>query len=184
MTADEFDRPSYACPMTEHSPPDPAEEPSLESRLSAVEEDLARVRYQANLAAADAAAARILAAGADHDVSEVRAELRAHTRALSALRESQRAMQQELVAHRTEFAAVRSEMASGFRTVDARLQTVDARLETVDARLETVDARLETVDGQLQTVDAQLETVDARLQTVGAGITHLTTMLETLIERG
>ncbi|MGH3698541.1 MAG: hypothetical protein ACRDQY_03540, partial [Pseudonocardiaceae bacterium] len=37
----------------------------------------------------DAAAARVLAAGADHDVSEVRAELRAHTKALNALRETQ-----------------------------------------------------------------------------------------------
>ena len=37
----------------------------------------------------DASAARELAAGADRDVSEVRAELRAHTRALNALRETQ-----------------------------------------------------------------------------------------------
>ena len=37
----------------------------------------------------DASAARELAAGADRDVSEVRAELRAHTRELNALPETQ-----------------------------------------------------------------------------------------------
>lgn len=39
--------------------------------------------------AADAAATRHLAAGADRDVSDVPGEPRAHTRALSALRETQ-----------------------------------------------------------------------------------------------
>ena len=135
--------------MTEQGEPNPAEEPdSLESRVSAVEEDLARVREQANQAAADAAAARFLASGADRDVSGARAELRAHTRSLNALRETQREMalaQREMARDMltlgafeqwvtTEFAAVRSEMAAGF-------------------------------------------------QTVGTGMGHLTTMLETLIER-
>jgi hypothetical protein len=40
-------------------------------------------------ARADAVAARVLAAGADRDISEVRTELRAPTAALNALREIQ-----------------------------------------------------------------------------------------------
>ena len=47
----------------------------LERRMSAVERDVAD--------------ARVLAAGADRDVSEVRAELRAHIALLNALRETQ-----------------------------------------------------------------------------------------------
>ena len=54
----------------------------LELRIAAVEMELAVVRQEA-------AAARALAAGADRDVAEYRAELRAHTRTLGALRESQ-----------------------------------------------------------------------------------------------
>ncbi len=59
-----------------------ANSPDLEARVAALEARLEEV-------AADAVAARHLAAGADRDVSEVRAELRAHTSALNALRENQ-----------------------------------------------------------------------------------------------
>ncbi len=54
----------------------------LERRIAAMEDELAVVRQEA-------AAARALAAGADRDVAEYRAELRGHTRVLSALRETQ-----------------------------------------------------------------------------------------------
>ncbi|MGH3771391.1 MAG: hypothetical protein ACRDRW_08355 [Pseudonocardiaceae bacterium] len=67
----------------------PASADDIETRLAIVERDVAQLREQAALASSDAAAARVLAAGADHDVSEVRAELRAHTSALNALRETQ-----------------------------------------------------------------------------------------------
>lgn len=54
----------------------------LEQRVAALEAELATVRQEA-------AAARALAAGADRDVAEYRAELRSHTRVLGALRETQ-----------------------------------------------------------------------------------------------
>ena len=54
----------------------------LERRIAAMEDELAVVRQEA-------AAARARAAGADRDVAEYRAELRGHTRVLSALRETQ-----------------------------------------------------------------------------------------------
>ncbi|MGH4021876.1 MAG: hypothetical protein ACRDT0_22105 [Pseudonocardiaceae bacterium] len=61
----------------------------IETRVAILEAEVARLREQAALTSSDAAAARMLAAGADHDVSEVRAELRAHTQGLNALRETQ-----------------------------------------------------------------------------------------------
>ncbi|MPZ66683.1 MAG: hypothetical protein GEU83_14625 [Pseudonocardiaceae bacterium] len=67
--------------------PDPDDD--LETRVATLEREVARLREQAALTSSDAAAARTLAAGADHDVSEVRAELRAHTQSLNALRETQ-----------------------------------------------------------------------------------------------
>ena len=67
--------------------PDPADD--IETRVTILEREVVRLREQVALGSSDAAAARVLAAGADRDVSEVRAELRAHTRALNALRETQ-----------------------------------------------------------------------------------------------
>ena len=67
----------------------PAAGDDMETRLSIVERDVAELRKQLALTSSEAAAARVLAAGADRDVSEVRAELRAHTQALNALRETQ-----------------------------------------------------------------------------------------------
>ncbi|MGH3865854.1 MAG: hypothetical protein ACRDQ4_06870 [Pseudonocardiaceae bacterium] len=61
----------------------------IEARLATVEQDVAQLREQLALTSSDASAARLLAVGADHDVSEVRAELRAHTQALNALRDTQ-----------------------------------------------------------------------------------------------
>ncbi|MGH3814034.1 MAG: hypothetical protein ACRDUV_16545 [Pseudonocardiaceae bacterium] len=61
----------------------------IETRVTILEREVVRLREQVALASSDADAARVLAAGADHDVSEVRAELRAHTQALNALRETQ-----------------------------------------------------------------------------------------------
>jgi hypothetical protein len=67
----------------------PRADHDIETRLTIVERDVAELREQLAVASSDAAAARTLAAGADHDVSEVRAELRAHTQAINALRETQ-----------------------------------------------------------------------------------------------
>ncbi len=63
-----------------------ARDDDLEARLTSLEREVARLREQVALTSTDAAAARVLAAGADRDVSEVRAELRAHTQSLNALR--------------------------------------------------------------------------------------------------
>jgi chromosome segregation ATPase len=54
----------------------------LEARVTALETQIRLVR-------ADAAAARMLAGGADRDVSAMAAKLDAHTRVLNALRETQ-----------------------------------------------------------------------------------------------
>lgn len=63
---------------------------------------------------ADAAAARVLASGADRDVAEVRAELRAHTGTMNALRQDQ--------------IDLREEMRQGFATVNGSLQQIIALL--------------------------------------------------------
>ena len=59
-------------------------EDDLEARFARLEHEVAELREQVTIAGSDAAAARVLAAGTDRDVSEVRAELRAHTQGLNA----------------------------------------------------------------------------------------------------
>ncbi|GAA5101839.1 hypothetical protein [Haloechinothrix salitolerans] len=62
---------------------------NLPERVDALETHGKQMREEVVTARSDAAAARMLAAAADRDVSEVRSELRAHTSALNALRETQ-----------------------------------------------------------------------------------------------
>jgi hypothetical protein len=96
----------------------PDADDDFEARLAILEREVARLREQSILissdatgARVDAAAARVLAAGADRDVSEVRAELRAHIQALNALRETQLEQTREM---REGFAEMRAEMREGF----------------------------------------------------------------------
>ena len=75
----------------------------LEQRMATMEAELALVRQEA-------AAARALAAGADRDVAEYRAELRGHTRLLTALRETQ-------VQHYAEHKADTAEIKAGITQI-------------------------------------------------------------------
>lgn len=109
--------------------PDPDDD--FEARLGVLEREVARLREQAALtsseataARVDAAAARVLAAGADHDVSEVRAELRAHLQVLNALRETQLEQAREM---REGFAETRegfAKQATGMAQITALLTKI------------------------------------------------------------
>ena len=115
----------------------------IDSRLSAVAREVAQLRAQQGLTASDAAAAaaRVLAAGAEHDVSEVRAELRAHTSALNALRETQLEqgrrldrMDDRFDGMDIRFDGVEARMADGFATVGAGMAQIVTLLEGLDDR--------------------------------------------------
>jgi hypothetical protein len=93
-------------------------------------DDLARqLRAEIALVAADAQAARTLAAGGDRDVSEVRAELRAHTRVLAALRETQVEQGRAIAELRTDFGTLRAEFGT-LRTEFGTLVTEFVTLRT------------------------------------------------------
>jgi isocitrate lyase len=106
---------------------------NVERRVARLERDVARLREEVALAGSDASAARTLAAGADRDVSEVRAELRAHTQALNALRQTQleqgqalerlqESVQQQAEVTSEGFTTVRSGMAQIVALLDPRPQ--------------------------------------------------------------
>ncbi len=97
------------------------------------------IRKQMAQSASDAGAARVLAAGADSDVSDVRAELRAHTGALNALRENQLALRDEMHSEigglRTELRAeideLRQETRRGFATVNEGMARIVTLIEGI-----------------------------------------------------
>ncbi|MDQ3886036.1 MAG: hypothetical protein M3308_03230 [Actinomycetota bacterium] len=89
----------------------------LEIRVANLEREVARLQGQTTLAVSDAGAARLLAAGADHDVSAVRAELRAHTQALNALRETQ------------------LEQGRALASLDHRVTSLDQRMTSLDQKV-------------------------------------------------
>lgn len=101
----------------------------IEKRVGILERAVARLREQAALTSSDAAAARMLAAGADHDVSEVRSELRAHTRALNALRETQLEQGRMLAEHGQAIVSLDQKMSAGFATLHTGMAKITALLE-------------------------------------------------------
>ena len=92
---------------------------------------MAELRERVALANGDAEAARVLAAGADRDVAEVRAELRAHTRAISALRETQLELQQAQLRFAADQAGLDARMAEGFATMSAGMTEIMQLLERI-----------------------------------------------------
>jgi hypothetical protein len=91
----------------------------INDRVTRLEGEVARARQ-------DAAAARVLAGGADRDVAAMQVELRAHTRSLIALRQTQveqgREMREGFARVDAEFAQVRGEMREGFARVDTEMR--------------------------------------------------------------
>lgn len=104
-----------------------ADSPDLTARVAALEARLEEV-------AADVAAARHLAAGADHDVSEVRGELRAHTRALNALRETQLEQGQAI-------GNLQAQINQGFVEVRGKLDQTAAGMDQIVGLLNTLTTR-------------------------------------------
>jgi hypothetical protein len=85
-----------------------SEPDGINERVTRLEGEVVRARQ-------DAAAARVLAGGADRDVAAMHTELRAHTRSLNALRETQ-------VDHGVRLARVEAEVREGFARVDTEMR--------------------------------------------------------------
>ena len=107
----------------------------VEARITRLEHEVAELREQVALTRSDAAAARVLAAGADRDVSEVRAELRAHTQGLNALRETQLEQGQEIN-------GLRQEMREGFTLQSRRIDELEREMRGGFATMATGMAQI------------------------------------------
>ncbi len=95
---------------------------NLEPRVERLEQDMAVARQ-------DAAVARVLASAADRDVSELRSELRAHTRVMNALRETQLEHGLRLDALGGRVDALDRKVTDGFSTMNVGMAQIVALLQ-------------------------------------------------------
>lgn len=102
-----------------------------EARIRTLEQQVAELRTQIAQASGEAAAARVLAGGADRDVSEMKAQLRAHMQALNALRETQLEQDVRLSALELEMRSGFQEMRTGFATVHSGMAHITTLLEGI-----------------------------------------------------
>ena len=102
--------------------------------MQRLEQEVERLRARLADAGGDAAAARLLAGGADRDVAEVRAEFRALTRLLNSLRETQVEDHERLV-------SLEVETRAGFASVNAEFANVNAGLAQIVTLLSGPESR-------------------------------------------
>jgi uncharacterized coiled-coil DUF342 family protein len=99
-------------------------EGQLHTRMSALEDQVKAIR-------SDAAAARVLAGGADRDVAEFHAKLDTHKALLDALRENQVELHDTQVAQGERLEAQNREMRSGFAKLTAGQAEITTLLTTL-----------------------------------------------------
>jgi chromosome segregation ATPase len=108
--------------------PGMAQPSDLENRVAALETQVAALTERVQRSEQDAAAARVLAGGADRDVSELRGEIREfrdqNNRVLNAMRD--------------DLGDLRSRMDSGFTEMRGKLDATVAGLDQITGMLTTL----------------------------------------------
>lgn len=148
--------------------------------MTELEAQVRKLSEQVRISVHDAAAARVLAGGADREVNEVRDELRDFRHAVSA----------NFNAMRDDLNDLRQTMNDGFARIDDRFTEIDGRFEKVDSRFADIDRRFEQIDSRFEQVDGEFAKVDrgfadvrGKLEIVTAGHHRIVEMLTVLIER-
>jgi hypothetical protein len=112
---------------------------NLESRVTALEVQVGDLRSRVRASEHDAAAARVLAGGADRDVGAIRGEIRD--------------FQQATIG---SFNALRADMVDGFRRVDEQFARVDNGFAEMRAKFDMTAAGQQRIVELIETVvDAQ-----------------------------
>lgn len=117
----------------------------LEARVAALETEVRELAGRVRTSEQDAAAARVLAGGADRDVAEIRGEIREfreqNTRVLNAMRE-------DLADLRGDMTDLRTHVDAGFAQVDRGFVEIRGILDATAAGQQQIVGLLNTLIGQ------------------------------------
>lgn len=105
-----------------------AEPADLESRVTALEQQVRDLAGRVQTSEQDAAAARVLAGAADRDVDEIRNEIRDFRQATTT---SFNALRQDFVDLRQDFADLRGHVDQGFTEMRGKFDGVAAGLQQI-----------------------------------------------------
>lgn len=123
-----------------------------EARLSALETQVSELTERVQHSEQDAAAARVLAGGADRDVEQIRGEIRdfrqATTSSFNAMREDLTDLREDLNDLREDLTDLRKRVESGFAQVDRGFAEIRGRLDGTAAGLEQIAGLLNTLISQ------------------------------------
>ncbi|MCE7005479.1 permease [Kibdelosporangium philippinense] len=133
-----------------------AQPDDLEARVAALETQIRDLADRVRHSEQDAAAARVLAGGADRDVAEIREEIRdfrqATTSSFNAMREDLTDLRQRID---NGLADVRSEMHQGFDQVDRGFTEMRGKLDATAAGQQQIVNLLNTIISQGEQPDGQ-----------------------------
>jgi hypothetical protein len=121
-----------------------AQEPDLEARVAALETQVRDLTDRVRTTAQDAAAARVLAGGADRDVADLAIKVDANRKAINALGEQTAA----------RFDQLEQKVDNGFTQIDRKFAQIDRNFAQVDRNFAAVRGRLDAAAaGHQQIVD-------------------------------
>jgi predicted transcriptional regulator len=132
-----------------------------------IPERVTRLEREVAAARGDSAAARVLAGAADRDVSEMQAELRAHTRTVQALRTTQVEQGQEM---REGF----TEMREGFARVDTEMREMRGDMREGFTR---VDTEMRQMRGDITEMRGDITEMRQGIAVLGQGQAQITALL-------
>ena len=115
--------------------PDMAQPPDLEARVAALENRVEELTQRVQGSERDAAAARVLAGGADRDVEQIRGEIRDFKQATTA---GFNAMSEDIYDLRSQMNNGFAEMRNGFAEVDRGFIEIRGRLDATAAGIEQI----------------------------------------------
>jgi hypothetical protein len=121
----------------------------LENRVSALENQVRDLSGRVRAAEQDAAAARVLAGGADRDVSEIRTEIRDFRQATMA---SFNALREDMLDFRAYVDGRFAQVETGFAQVETGFAKVDSGFAAIRGRLDAAAAGQRQIVELIQTV--------------------------------
>ncbi|MBO0835230.1 MAG: hypothetical protein J2P28_06890 [Actinobacteria bacterium] len=131
-------------------------QPDLEARVAALESRVDDLDGRVRRSEQDAAAARVLAGGADRDMSEVRTEIREfrdhNTRVLNAMREDLADMRSGLDAGLSEMRGGLGEMRGGLHEMRGGLHEMRTGFAEIRGRLDATAAGQQQIADMLTTL--------------------------------